>query len=485
MTHVIPVILCGGAGSRLWPASREDFPKQLLAFGNGRSLFQSTLARVLGNGFGRPIVIVGDEYRFLVSEQLAALGAEADIVLEPMRRDSCAAAVVAADLAAVRDPDAVVALLAADHVISDTKSFLSHLDMAAPAACSGYLVAFGIQPRSPATAYGYIQPGPMLNDAPPLRRIAAFVEKPDRGTADRLVRENCLWNSGNFLFGAEALLGEAEYLAPSVAGPARAAVRQARKDLDFIRLDAGAFAEAEPISIDYSIMERTERAAVLPSTFDWFDLGSWEAVWEIAGKDENRNVAAGDAIFADARDCYVSSPNTLTVVLGLEDVIVVNTRDATLVASKSHAEQVKSVVERLKQMGRGEAVVHLRSYRPWGDYEPIDRGGRYQVKRITVKPGGKLSLQSHRHRAEHWVVVSGSALVTVDGTTERLCENESAYIPVGSVHRLENPDDTPLQLIEVQCGDYLGEDDIVRYDDIYNRAEKTNVRNGSSTNESE
>lgn len=469
MSSVIPVILCGGAGSRLWPASREDYPKQLLAFGAEHSLFQMTLSRVTSNGFARPIVIVGNEYRFLIAEQIAALGVEADIVLEPMRRDSCAAAVVAAELAASRDPDAVVLLLAADHAIPDTAAFLEHLNAGIPAAQAGYLVAFGIAPRDAATGYGYIQPGLVLNEAPRLRRIAAFVEKPDRQTAERLVRDGYLWNSGNFLFAAKTLLEEAARLAPSVAGPVKTAVARAGRDLDFLRLDAEAFAAAEAISLDYGVMERTDRAAVLPSTFDWLDIGSWAAVWQFADRDGQGNAADGDAIFDDARGCYVSSPNMLTVVLGLDDVVVVNTRDATLVAAKSRSEQVKDLVGRVKLMGRREAVSHLRSYRPWGDYEPIDRGQRYQVKRITVKPGGKLSLQSHEHRAEHWVVVAGSALVTVDGMITHLGENESAYIPVGSVHRLENPGLTPLELIEVQCGDYLGEDDIVRYEDIYNR----------------
>lgn len=469
MSSVIPVILCGGAGSRLWPASREDYPKQLLAFGAEHSLFQMTLSRVTSNGFARPIVIVGNEYRFLIAEQIAALGVEADIVLEPMRRDSCAAAVVAAELAASRDPDAVVLLLAADHAIPDTAAFLEHLDAGIPAAQAGYLVAFGIAPRDAATGYGYIQPGLVLNEAPRLRRIAAFVEKPDRQTAERLIRDGYLWNSGNFLFAAKTLLEEAARLAPSVAGPVKTAVARAGRDLDFLRLDAEAFAAAEAISLDYGVMERTDRAAVLPSSFEWLDIGSWAAVWQLADRDGQGNAADGDAIFDDARGCYVSSPDMLTVVLGLDDVVVVNTRDATLVAAKSRSEQVKDLVGRVKLMGRREAVSHLRSYRPWGDYEPIDRGQRYQVKRITVKPGGKLSLQSHEHRAEHWVVVAGSALVTVDGMITRLEENESVYIPVGSVHRLENSGLTPLELIEVQCGDYLGEDDIVRYEDIYNR----------------
>ena len=469
MSSVIPVILCGGAGSRLWPASREDYPKQLLAFGAEHSLFQMTLSRVTSNGFARPIVIVGNEYRFLIAEQIAALGVEADIILEPMRRDSCAAAVVAAELAASRDPDAVVLLLAADHAIPDTAAFLEHMNAGIPAAQAGYLVAFGIAPRDAATGYGYIQPGLVLNEAPRLRRIAAFVEKPDRQTAERLVRDGYLWNSGNFLFAAKTLLEEAARLAPSVAGPVKTAVARAGRDLDFLRLDAEAFAAAEAISLDYGVMERTDRAAVLPSSFEWLDIGSWAAVWQLADRDGQGNAADGDAIFDGARGCYVSSPNMLTVVLGLDDVVVVNTRDATLVAAKSRSEQVKDLVGRVKLMGRREAVSHLRSYRPWGDYEPIDRGQRYQVKRITVKPGGKLSLQSHEHRAEHWVVVAGSALVTVDGMITRLEENESAYIPVGSVHRLENPGLTPLELIEVQCGDYLGEDDIVRYEDIYNR----------------
>lgn len=471
MTKTItPVILCGGAGSRLWPASRETYPKQLFAFGGGRSLFQETVSRVSGTGFGDPIIVTGNDYRFLVAEQLRALGLQGVIMLEPMRRDSCAAITAAAALAVSRDPKAVLLVLAADHAIPDLAAFQAHALRGLTAALAGRIVTFGIKPGHPATGYGYIQPGAEIAGIAGVCDIAAFVEKPDAATAERYVASGYLWNSGNFLFGAQVFLDELALLAPDIHGPVLESVAAARKDLDFLRLDPAAFAKARATSVDYAIMEKTERAAVVPADFAWSDIGSWSAVWELSAKDDDGNGAEGDVVFHDARNCYAYSPNLLATVVGLDDVVVVATRDAVLVAAKDKSEEVKTLVTRLAKMGRREAAEHLKNYRPWGNYEQIDTGARYQVKRITVQPAGKLSLQSHFHRAEHWVVVSGTARVTVDGVESLLGENQSIYVPLGAVHRLENPGQIALELIEVQSGGYLGEDDIVRYEDVYNRS---------------
>ena len=471
-SSIIPVILCGGAGSRLWPASRDSYPKQLFAFGGGRSLFQETLARVTGEGFQRPIIVTGNDYRFLVAEQLRHIAGNAggDIVLEPMRRDSCAAIAAAAVHAITRDPEAILLILAADHAIPDLASFRAHVARGLVAAKAGRIVTFGIRPAHPATGSGYIRPGTAVAGMEGVHAIERFVEKPNQETAERYVREGYLWNSGNFLFSAEVFLNELKALAPDIHGPAEASVLRGKRDMDFLRLEEGSFALARATSVDYAVMEKTALAAVVPSDFQWSDIGSWSAIWELQAKDADGNGAQGDAMFEGARNCYVYSPNLLTAVVGLEDVVVVTTRDAVLVAAKSKSEEVKTLVNRLTKAGRKEAKEHLRNYRPWGDYEQIDRGGRFQVKRITVKPGGKLSLQSHYHRAEHWVVVSGTARVTVDDKVHLLGENQSIYIPLGAVHRMENPGQIPLELIEVQSGAYLGEDDIVRYEDIYNRA---------------
>ena len=470
MSAIIPVILCGGSGSRLWPASRDSYPKQFLSLTGERSLFQETLRRVAGPMFGKPIIVTGSDYRFLVAEQARSVAAEPDLVLEPMRRDSCAAIAAAAELAVKRDPEAVVLVLAADHAIPNLESFLDHVRRGEAGARAGRIVTFGIKPTKPATGYGYIRPGAPLPGLTGIDSIAAFVEKPDEETARRYVAEGCLWNSGNFLFRASVFLAELQRLAPDVAGPVHRAVEAASKDLDFIRLAAEPFAEARSISVDYAVMEKSSVAAVVPSDFPWSDIGSWSSIWELADKDAAGNASNGDAIFHQANGNYVHSPDTLTALIGVEDLVVVTTRDAVMVTHKDRSEDVKKMVAKLTEAQRPEAVSHMKAYRPWGAYERIDIGGRYQVKRITVNPGSKLSLQSHFHRAEHWVVVSGTARVTVDETVKLLGENQSVYIPLGAVHRMENPGSIPLELIEVQSGSYLGEDDIVRYEDIYNRA---------------
>ncbi len=469
MTMIVPVVLCGGSGSRLWPASRDSFPKQFLALTGETSLFQDTLKRVVGVDFEAPVVVTGSDYRFLVAEQMRAVGVKGDIVLEPMRRDSCAAIAAAAHLALARDPQALVLVLAADHAMPDVDGFLEHVRIGAAAAEAGRIVTFGILPTRPATGYGYIRPGePLAQDG--VAAIAAFVEKPDEETAEHYVAQGYLWNSGNFLFRAEVFLAELEILAPSIAEPVAAAVARATRDLDFLRLDPESFARATAKSVDYAVMEKTEHAAVVPSAFAWSDVGAWNALWDLAHKDAAGNGAHGDATFLDATGCYVHSPDRLTAVVGLDDVVVVTTRDAVLVVAREQAEKVKGLVARLTAAGRKEATENLKVFRPWGSYDSIDLGPRHQVKRISVDPGCKLSLQSHFHRSEHWVVVAGTARVTIDDLETIVTENQSVYIPLGARHRLENPGKVPLDLIEVQSGAYLGEDDIVRYEDVYNRA---------------
>jgi mannose-1-phosphate guanylyltransferase/mannose-6-phosphate isomerase len=469
-SKIIPVIMCGGAGSRLWPASREAFPKQLLTFGSGKSLLQETLARVTGEAYGEPIIVTGQDHRFLVAEQTRIAHPHAEIVLEPARRDSCAAVAAACALALARDPEAVVFVLAADHAISDPASFNAHVRRGLRAADEGRLVTFGIRPDRPATGYGYIRPGEALGAGGDVRAIAAFVEKPDAATAERYLQEGYLWNSGNFLFRARSFLDELARLAPDIHGTVLASVAGATRDLDFLRLEPETFLSTRADSIDFAVMEKTSLAAVVPSDFPWSDIGAWSAVWELAAKDADGNASFGDAVFHESEGSYVHSPHVLTAVIGLRDVVVVTTRDAVMVVDKARSEEVKKLVARLSGMGRKEASEHLRCYRPWGDYEQVDRGERYQVKRITVKAGGKLSLQSHVHRAEHWVVVKGTARATIDGVEQMVQENQSVYIPLGSVHRLENPGRIPVEMIEVQSGSYLGEDDIIRYEDIYNRS---------------
>ncbi len=468
MALIVPVVLCGGSGSRLWPASRDSYPKQFLAFTGDDSLFQTTLKRVAGADFDAPVVVTGQDYRFLVAEQMRAAAVIGDIVLEPFRRDSCAAIAAAARLALARDPAALVLVLAADHAMPDVAGFLAHVATGRAAAEAGRIVTFGIHPTRPATGYGYIRPGEALAE-PGVNAIAAFVEKPDEATAERYVAEGCLWNSGNFLFRASVFLDELDALAPEIGRPVAEAVDKATKDLDFLRLEPEAFGRAVAKSVDYAVMEKTAHAAVVPSDFAWSDVGAWDAIWDLAVKDANGNGSRGEAAFLDAKNCYVHSPGRLTTVVGLDDVVVVTTRDAVLVVDRAQAEKVKGLVARLTASGRKEAREHVKMWRPWGSYESIDVGGRHQVKRITVNPGSKLSLQSHFHRAEHWVVVSGTARITVDDTVTVAAENESVYIPLGATHRLENPGRIPLDLIEVQVGSYLGEDDIVRYEDVYNR----------------
>ncbi|MGX7707394.1 mannose-1-phosphate guanylyltransferase/mannose-6-phosphate isomerase [Methylobacterium sp. Gmos1] len=467
-----PVILCGGSGTRLWPASRESFPKQFLPLAEpGRSSFQAAAARLTdGATFARLTVITANDARFLVAEQLAEGGVAADILLEPCRRDSAAAVAVAALHAAARDPQALVMILPADHAVGDDAAFARAARAARAGALSGHIMTLGIAPTHPSTAYGYIQPGSPLPGESGAHTVARFLEKPDANRAAGLIADGALWNGGYFLFRADVMLDELEVHAPAVLEAAREALETAVRDLDFVRLGEEAFGRAPKISIDYAVMERTRRAGVLPVSFPWSDIGTWGALWEVAEHDGNGNALRGRVTVQGTRNSLVhSSGEILTTVVGLDDVVVVATDDAVLVTSRSAGAAVKDLVETLRERGDPEADAHRLMYRPWGSYQRIDLGGRFQVKRITVKPGGRLSLQKHHHRAEHWVVVRGTAEVTVDGVVRLVHENEAAYLPIGCVHRLANPGKIPLELIEVQVGSYTGEDDIIRIEDVYGR----------------
>src|SRR5499427_1947501 len=468
--QIVPVIMCGGAGTRLWPVSRESMPKQFVPLVGEGSTFQQVLARISHPDlFTRPIVITSADFRFVVAEQLRERGVEADIVLEPMRRDSGLAVAVSALLAAERNRNALVLVLAADHVVRKPDEFRAACERAAAVAAEGRIVTFGIEPTHPATSYGYIRPGKKLNGAA-VCMVDAFVEKPDADKAARYVAEHYLWNSGNFLFHAATMLGEIERFEPAIAEAAKAAVKGLTRDLDFLRLAPEPFARAPSKSIDYAVMERTKLAAVVPVDIGWSDVGSWSSVWDVLEHDAAGNATAGPVVVLESRNSLVhSEESVLTTVIGLEDVIVVSTADAVLVAARDKAEEVKALVDELKVRNYRAAVEHRRIYRPWGYYQDVDSAARYKVKRIVVKPGSMLSLQKHFHRSEHWVVVKGTAEVTLAGDVRVVHENESIYIPIGSIHRLANPGKIPLELIEVQVGSYLGEDDIVRLDDVYGR----------------
>lgn len=470
MSLILPFIMCGGSGTRMWPVSRESLPKQFIPLLDERSTFQTTLAMLARPElFAPPCVITNRDYRFLVGEQMQGVGVTGDIVLEPMRRDSGPAVAVAAELAFRRSPDSVVAMLAADHVIQDREGFVALCAQAASAAGEGYIVTLGVTPDHAATGYGYIRPGERATDVPGVRKVAAFAEKPDALTAARYMAEGYLWNSGNFFFRADAMRAEIEAFEPEMARAAREAVDLAQRDLDFLVLDAAAFEQAPKKSIDYAVMERTNHAAVLPCDVGWSDVGSWSAVRALSQPDSDGNVVRGQGVVMNATNVYLRADDGLTAVIGVSDVVVVSTGDAVLVVAADMADKVKDLVGALKADGRSEPLEHRRVYRPWGYYQSIDTGTRHQVKRISVKPGASLSLQKHHHRAEHWIVVRGAALVTRDEETRLVHENESIYLPIGCIHRLSNPGKIELDLIEVQTGSYLGEDDIVRMEDIYNR----------------
>jgi mannose-1-phosphate guanylyltransferase/mannose-1-phosphate guanylyltransferase/mannose-6-phosphate isomerase len=471
-SRIVPVILCGGTGTRLWPLSRESYPKQFLPLVGERTMLQETVLRALGPDFAPPIAVCNEAHRFLVAEQLRdAAVADPKILLEPMARNSAPAIAAAALLANEADPEAVCWIMAADAAITDVPALHAALAKAAVAALQGRIVTFGMQPTAPETGFGYIEAGAELAEAPGVLALARFIEKPDAArAADFLASGRHLWNSGMFVATAATLLAELDRHAPEVLGATRAAMAASKRDLDFIRLDAAGFGAAPSISIDYAVMEKTDRAAVVPASLGWSDVGSWAALWEVKDKDAEGNVGAGDVEILDCQNSYVRSEGILTAVVGMRDTLVVTTEDAVLVMRRSHAQDVKKIVDRLKARKRKEATEHRRMYRPWGHYEGLIMGDRFQVKKISVRPGQKLSLQKHFHRAEHWVVVHGTAIVTRDQEEIMLRENESVYLPLGCVHRLVNPGKIPLTLIEVQVGSYLGEDDIVRFEDTYGRS---------------
>ncbi len=467
--RIVPLIMCGGAGTRLWPASREGRPKQFLRLFGARSTFQDTLLRVSDPAlFDRAIIITNAAYRFMVAEQLAEIGLEADVLLEPARRDSGPAIAGGAAFAQARDPDAVVLALAADHVVRDPAAFVAACREGLIGANAGQIVTFGVTPEHPSTEYGYIRPGEPTSGA--LRAVAKFVEKPDAATAASYVADGYLWNSGNFMFRAETLLGEYAAFDLASVETVTEAVAAAGRDLGFVTLDKVAFEKAHAISIDYAVMEKTKRAAVVAVSCGWSDVGSWHAVWELSPKDADGNVAQGNAVFEGARNCVVSTDKALVALEGVEDLVVVATQDAILVSRQKDPGALKRLVAKLKKTAPEVTADHLKVHRPWGSYQSLDIGERHQVKRIVVKAGGRLSLQKHHHRSEHWIVVRGTALVTVNDLQKIVHENESIYIPIGAVHRMENPGKIPLELIEVQTGSYLGEDDIIRIEDDYKRS---------------
>jgi mannose-1-phosphate guanylyltransferase/mannose-6-phosphate isomerase len=466
---VVPLIMCGGAGTRLWPASREVRPKQFLPLFGKRSTFQDTILRVSDPSlFERPIVITNVAYRFMVLEQLAEIGIKADVLLEPMRRDSGPAIAAGAVFAQRRDGDAVVLALAADHIVRDNEAFVGACREGLVAADAGKIVTFGVQPERAATDYGYINAGEVISGE--VRSVSQFVEKPDPATAVDYINAGYLWNSGNFMFRAAVLLDDYRNVDVDSVEAVTAAVIAAGRDFGFVTLQSDSFAQAKAISIDYAVMERTSCAAVVPVACGWSDVGSWHAVWELSGKDSQGNAAQGQAVFEDSRNCNVSTDKALVALEGVDDLVVVATQDAVLVSRQKDANGLKRLVAKLKTVAPQVTEDHLKVHRPWGSYQSVDMGDRHQVKRIVVKPGGRLSLQKHHHRSEHWIVVRGAARVTVNEAVKIVHENESIYIPIGSVHRLENPGKILLELIEVQTGSYLGEDDIIRIEDDYQRS---------------
>lgn len=468
-----PVILSGGSGTRLWPMSRAQYPKQLLPLLSERTMLQEAGLRVADRTqFAAPLVISNDEHRFIVAEQLRlAEVAPAAIILEPVGRNTAPACAVAALTLAATSPEALMLVMPSDHTITDAPAFKAAVARAAAAAATGRLVTFGIAASRPETGYGYIKRGKKLTGAADAFEVAAFVEKPDRAHAESYVADGAYsWNSGIFLFPVKLLLAELERLQPAMLAACRNALAKAKRDLDFLRLDRDAFAAAPSNSIDYALMEHTAHAAVVPVEMGWSDVGTWDALWLIGTQDSAGNVTAGDVVAEDTRNSYLRAEAGLLAVLGVEDLVVVATSDAVMVARRDRAQDIKQLVAKLDRDKRPELLAHPLVHRPWGTYRSIHNGERVQVKHIMVKPGGVLSLQLHHHRAEHWVVVTGTAKVTKGNEELVLHENESTFIPMGTRHRLANPGKIPLHLIEVQSGSYLGEDDIVRFEDTYGRA---------------
>jgi mannose-1-phosphate guanylyltransferase/mannose-6-phosphate isomerase len=470
-----PVILTGGAGSRLWPVSREFYPKPLLPLFGEKTLLQDTSARLDAlSGIRAPLFVCNEEHRFLVAEQVRRLGKEPEaIVLEPQGRNTAPALTIAALYLVDKDADAVMVVMPADHVIPDPAAFTAAVEQAGQLAQAGYLVTFGVVGDKPETGYGYIRRGEAIEGSGGFR-VDRFVEKPDAETAQAyLDAGGYFWNSGIFVLRADRWLEEIGKYQPDILAACRSAMAGSARDSDFVRVDKKAFLSSPSNSIDYAVMEKTDKAAVVPMATSWSDVGSWSSIWEVSEQDNQGNVSKGDVLTYDTTNSLFVAQGRCIAAVGLDNMVVIETADAVLVADKNKCQDVKEIVSKLKDGNREEYRFHSRVYRPWGDYEGIDAGGRYQVKRLTVKPGAKLSLQMHHHRAEHWVVVSGTARVTRGDDVFILSENESTYIPLGTTHRLENPGSIPLEIIEVQSGSYLGEDDIVRFEDVYNRVNKT------------
>jgi len=472
---IIPVILSGGTGSRLWPLSRELYPKQFLPLVNQHTMLQNTVLRLKSiSDIAAPVVICNEEHRFMVAEQLRALDIRPSaLILEPIGRNTAPAVAVAALHNREQDDGSILLVLPADHVIADTKVFQRSVERAVPHAQAGSLITFGIVPDSPETGYGYIKAGRLLDDSG-VHRVERFVEKPDEITAQAYVDSGeYYWNSGMFMFRASRYLEELEHFEPAIVHACREALAAGLVDLDFLRLDKKAFAACPSDSIDYAVMERTANAVVMPLMhLGWNDVGSWSALWKVGVQDAEGNVLQGDVMTVATRNSYVYSEGRLVATVGVEDLVVVETADAVLVAHKDRVQDVKTIVNRLILEHREESRTHRKVYRPWGAYNSMDTAERFQVKRITVNPGASLSLQMHHHRAEHWTVVRGTARVTRGEEVFLLTENQSTYIPVGAPHRLENPGKIPLELIEVQSGSYLGEDDIIRFNDAYGRQDR-------------
>lgn len=470
---ILPVILAGGNGTRLWPLSREQFPKQFLTISNDSSMLQQTFERLTGIDHSSPLVICNEEHRFIAAEQIRAKDyAHSGILLEPIGRNTAPAIALAA-LKALNDDEAndpILLVLAADHVISDEGAFHKAVLAATPLAESGKLVTFGIVPTAPETGYGYIRTGSHACDSSTAFEVDGFIEKPNFDTAKKYVSDpRYLWNSGMFMFKASAFLKELSLFRPDIAKACNDSYSVLSSDMDFLRIDEDSFSQCPSDSIDYAVMEKTSHAVVVPMDAGWSDIGSWTALWDITSKDQDDNVKLGDVISVNSYGNYLQSTNKLLTTVGVSNLIVVETKDAVLVANKDNAQQIKEVVAQLKDKERSEYKLHREVYRPWGKYDSIDAGSRDQVKRITVKPGEKLSIQMHHHRAEHWIVVSGTAKVTNGDQTIMVTEDQSTYIPLGTIHALENPGMIPLEMIEVQTGSYLGEDDIVRFEDRYGR----------------
>jgi len=473
MSSIYPVVLSGGTGSRLWPVSRSQMPKQLMPFLSERSLLQETVLRLAGvDGIAPPLVISNSDHRFMIAAQLQELGITPSAhVLEPVGRNTAAAAAVAATLVGDLDADGILLLLPADHHITDAEGFTKAVLAGGIHARAGHIVTFGITATSPETGYGYIKRGEGLGGG--AFTVAQFCEKPDLERAQSFLAEGGYdWNSGIFMCRADVLMGEMQTYCPEILAKSKAAVSGSYRDLDFLRLDQPAFLACPSAPIDTAVMERTTKAVVMPLDIGWSDVGSWSALWDLGDKDPSGNVISGDVIAIDTEETYIRGNGRLVATLGVKDLVIVDTGDAVLIADKGRVQDVRDLVTKLKDLGRTEHEIHDRVHRPWGFYESIEAGDRYQVKHLMVKPGASLSLQMHHHRAEHWVVVRGTARVVLGNKELLLSENESTYIPIGTPHRLENPGKVPLSIIEVQSGCYLGEDDIVRMDDIYGRTEE-------------